>query len=56
MVAARLSEDSNRTVLVLEAGDAHLDDPDILTPGKVCTSLPDIRIFLYLFTGVERPW
>lgn len=35
VVAARLSEDSNSTVLVLEAGDAHLDDPEILTPSKV---------------------
>lgn len=41
MVAARLSEDSDTTVLVLEAGDAHLDDPEILTPSKVRILLSD---------------
>ncbi|KAJ7036518.1 alcohol oxidase [Mycena alexandri] len=32
-VAARLSEDSSISVLVLEAGQANLNDPEILTPG-----------------------
>lgn len=32
VVAARLTEDSNTSVLVLEAGDEHTDDPRIRTP------------------------
>lgn len=33
-LAARLSEDPSVTVLVLEAGHANLDDPNILIPGQ----------------------
>ncbi|KAF9265669.1 alcohol oxidase [Marasmius fiardii PR-910] len=33
-LAVRLSEDPSVSVLVIEAGQANLDDPDILTPAK----------------------
>ncbi|KAF9475241.1 alcohol oxidase [Pholiota conissans] len=33
VLASRLSEDANTTVLVLEAGPANLNDPMLLTPG-----------------------
>ncbi|TDL15526.1 alcohol oxidase [Rickenella mellea] len=34
-VAVRLSEDATNTVVVLEAGDAHLNEPQILVPFEV---------------------
>lgn len=33
VVAARLTELSNITVAVIEAGGDHTDDPNVLTPG-----------------------
>ncbi|KAJ7227280.1 alcohol oxidase [Mycena pura] len=36
-LAARLSEDPSVSVLVLEAGQANLDDPDLLTPAAFAT-------------------
>ncbi|TDL16835.1 alcohol oxidase [Rickenella mellea] len=34
-VATRLSEDATKTVVVLEAGDPHLNEPQILVPAEV---------------------
>lgn len=39
VLAARLSEDPNVTVGILEAGAAKLDDPNILTPALFSTLL-----------------
>ncbi|KLO15577.1 alcohol oxidase [Schizopora paradoxa] len=53
-LAARLSEDPATTVLVLEAGEANLQDPKILTPGVYGRTLLDPKYDWAYFT-TEQP-
>ena len=52
-VAARLSEDSQHSVGVLEAGDARLNDPSILMPAAA-RNLVGNRDYDWLFKTVPQ--
>ncbi|KZT50999.1 GMC oxidoreductase [Calocera cornea HHB12733] len=52
-LAARLSADPGVTVLVLEAGNANLDDPAILVPAQYLRQLGDER-YDWKFTTTEQ--
>jgi choline dehydrogenase-like flavoprotein len=45
-LAGRLSEDPSLSILVLEAGESNLDDPNILLPGQFGKTFgnPKVRI------------
>ena len=45
-LAGRLSEDPSISILVLEAGESNLDDPNILLPGQFGKTFgnPKVRI------------
>ncbi|KAF9518736.1 GMC oxidoreductase [Hydnum rufescens UP504] len=53
-VGDRLSEDGTKSILVLEAGDAHLEDPKIMIPGFQGSTLGNAS-YDWLFTTVPQP-
>ncbi|KAJ9308475.1 CAZyme family AA3 [Paecilomyces variotii] len=52
-LAARLSENPDMAVVVLEAGEAHLDDPRVMTPG-LAVSLHDDAGYDWCFKTVPQ--
>jgi choline dehydrogenase-like flavoprotein len=53
-VAARLTEDPNITVGVLEAGENRMDDPAVSTPGLYPTMI-GLPAYDWCMTSVEQP-
>jgi choline dehydrogenase-like flavoprotein len=52
-LAARLSENPDVSVAVLEAGEAHLNDPQVMTPG-LCIALYDNPDYDWSFKTVPQ--
>src|SRR6266487_4720892 len=52
-LAARLTEDTNVLVGVLEAGKSHLDDPRILTPGLCASAVGDPEYDWMFMTTIQ---
>lgn len=53
VVAARLSEDATKSILVLEAGADHKNDPRIDTPGLMTTLYEDPE-YDWMFMSVRQ--